>query len=81
VGRPLPRFEDLRFVRGAGRYTDDIAIEGQAFAVVLRSPHAHARITRVDTAAARACARRTRTRESCGSTRPRRARSPACWRC
>jgi carbon-monoxide dehydrogenase large subunit len=53
VGRPLPRFEDLRFVRGAGHYTDDISLEGQTFAVFVRSPHAHARIVRIDAAAAR----------------------------
>ena len=54
IGRSLPRFEDLRLVRGAGRYTDDIAVPGQAYAVFLRSPHAHAHIKRIDTAAARA---------------------------
>src|SRR5439155_15607613 len=44
IGRPLPRLEDLRLVRGQGRYTDDVSIAGQAFAVFVRSPHAHARI-------------------------------------
>ena len=44
IGRSLPRFEDFRFVRGEGRYTDDIATEGQVHAVFVRSPHAHARI-------------------------------------
>ena len=53
IGRSLPRFEDLRLVRGAGRYTDDIAVPGQAYAVFLRSPHAHARILRIDTSIAR----------------------------
>jgi carbon-monoxide dehydrogenase large subunit len=53
IGRPLPRFEDLRLVRGAGRYSDDISIERQAYAVFVRSPHAHAAIKRVDTSAAR----------------------------
>src|SRR3984893_7044623 len=53
IGRPLPRFEDLRFVRGAGRFTDDIALPGQAYAVFVRSPHAHARLVRVDAQAAR----------------------------
>jgi carbon-monoxide dehydrogenase large subunit len=52
IGRSLPRFEDLRLVRGAGRYTDDIALPGQVHAFFLRSPHAHARINRIDTAAA-----------------------------
>ena len=54
IGRSLPRFEDLRLVRGAGRYTDDIVVPGQACATFLRSPHAHARILRIDTSAARA---------------------------
>jgi carbon-monoxide dehydrogenase large subunit len=53
IGRSLPRFEDLRFVRGAGRYTDDIALPGQAYAVFVRSPHAHARIVGIDSAEAR----------------------------
>jgi carbon-monoxide dehydrogenase large subunit len=53
IGRPMPRFEDLRLVRGAGRYSDDIPMPGQAYAVFVRSPHAHAKIKRIDTAAAR----------------------------
>src|ERR1700732_3474925 len=48
IGRPLPRFEDLRFVRGAGRFTDDVALDGQAYAAFVRSPHAHARVVRID---------------------------------
>ncbi|MDB5534091.1 MAG: aldehyde oxidase and xanthine dehydrogenase molybdopterin binding, partial [Hyphomicrobiales bacterium] len=54
VGRSLPRFEDLRLVRGAGQYTDDISQPGQAYAVFLRSPHAHARIDGIDKARAKA---------------------------
>ena len=49
----MPRFEDLRLVRGAGRYTDDVSVEGQAFAVFVRTPHAHARIVSIDVSAAR----------------------------
>jgi carbon-monoxide dehydrogenase large subunit len=49
----MPRFEDFRLLRGAGRYSDDISIEGQAYAVFVRSPHAHAAIKRIDAAAAR----------------------------
>src|SRR5437762_2367315 len=52
IGRPLLRFEDLRLVRGVGRYTDDISVPGQAYAVFVRSPHAHAEIVALDTAAA-----------------------------
>jgi aerobic carbon-monoxide dehydrogenase large subunit len=54
IGRPLPRFEDLRLVRGAGRYTDDVSVPQQTFAVFVRAPHAHARVVAIDTSAARA---------------------------
>src|SRR6188472_3249717 len=53
IGRPMPRFEDLRLVRGAGQYSDDISVPGQAYAVFVRSPHAHAAIKRIETSAAR----------------------------
>ena len=49
----MPRFEDLRLVRGAGSYTDDVSIPGRAFAVFVRAPHAHASIASIDAAAAR----------------------------
>jgi aerobic carbon-monoxide dehydrogenase large subunit len=52
IGRPMPRFEDLRLLRGAGQYSDDVSMPGQAYAVFVRSPHAHARIKRIDGAAA-----------------------------
>jgi carbon-monoxide dehydrogenase large subunit len=54
IGRPLPRFEDLRLVRGTGRYTDDVAAEQQSYAVFVRAPHAHADIVSIETSAARA---------------------------
>jgi carbon-monoxide dehydrogenase large subunit len=50
----VPRFEDPRLLRGGGRYVDDIVLPGMAFGFVLRSPHAHARIRGIDTAAAKA---------------------------
>jgi carbon-monoxide dehydrogenase large subunit len=53
IGQPLRRKEDLRLLTGRGRYSDDLNLPGQAYAFVLRSPHAHARIGKVDTAAAR----------------------------
>jgi carbon-monoxide dehydrogenase large subunit len=53
IGRPMPRFEDLRLVRGDGRYSDDISMPDQVYAVFVRSPHAHAKIRRINTAAAR----------------------------
>jgi xanthine dehydrogenase molybdopterin-binding subunit B len=54
IGKPLRRKEDLRLLTGGGRYSDDVNLPGQAYAYVLRSPHAHARIRRIDTTAARA---------------------------
>jgi carbon-monoxide dehydrogenase large subunit len=54
IGQPLLRKEDLRLLRGRGRYSDDVNLPGQAYAAILRSPHAHARIRSIDTAAARA---------------------------
>lgn len=56
VGKPLPRLEDARLLRGRGRFTDDIHPEGLLEAHVLRSPHAHARIQGVDLTKARALA-------------------------
>ena len=52
IGQPVRRLEDLRLLTGAGRYTDDINLQRQAYAYFLRSPHAHARLTRIDTSAA-----------------------------
>jgi carbon-monoxide dehydrogenase large subunit len=52
IGQPVPRFEDPRLLRGEGRYLGDIDLPRQAYAVVLRSPHAHARIKGIDKAAA-----------------------------
>src|SRR5690242_8416241 len=54
IGQPVRRREDLRLLTGRGRYSDDINVPGQAYAVIVRSPHAHALIRRIDTAAARA---------------------------
>lgn len=54
VGQPARRVEDLRLVTGEGRYTDDIQPVGCTHAVLLRSPHAHARFSLGDLAAVRA---------------------------
>lgn len=54
VSQPVRRREDPRLVTGRGRFVDDLVVEGCAYAWPLRSPHAHARIRGVDTAAARA---------------------------
>jgi carbon-monoxide dehydrogenase large subunit/6-hydroxypseudooxynicotine dehydrogenase subunit gamma len=49
IGVPLKRLEDPRLLVGGGRYVDDLVRPGVAHAVVVRSPHAHARVGRVDT--------------------------------
>ena len=54
IGQPLRRREDLRLTTGKGRYVDDIKVPGAMHMAVLRSPHAHAIISRVDLAAASA---------------------------
>ncbi len=56
IGDAPKRREDLRFLTGKGCYLDDLAFPGVTHAIVLRSPHAHARILGLDTAAARATA-------------------------
>ena len=53
IGASVRRKEDLRFVQGAGKYTDDMNLDGQVHAYILRSPHAHATIRSIDTTAAR----------------------------
>lgn len=52
VGQPVIRREDPRLLTGRGRFTDDIAIDGLTCAMVLRSPHGHARIKSIDTSPA-----------------------------
>jgi carbon-monoxide dehydrogenase large subunit len=54
IGRSLTRFEDDRFLRGKGRFVDDIDVPGQLHAAVVRSPHGHAEIGGIDTEMARA---------------------------
>ena len=54
LSQPLRRIEDPRLLKGGGRYTDDIDLPGQGYGYVLRSPHAAATITGIDTAAAKA---------------------------
>jgi len=49
IGARVERKEDFRFITGKGNYTDDINRPGQAYAYFLRSPHAHARIKKIDT--------------------------------
>ena len=52
IGQSVPRFEDARLLRGQGKFLDDINLPNQVYAVFLRSPHAHARIRKIDTRAA-----------------------------
>ncbi len=52
VGQSILRKEDIRFVTGRGRYTDDLQLPNQCHAIFVRSPIAHARILGVDTSAA-----------------------------
>jgi carbon-monoxide dehydrogenase large subunit len=54
IGKPLRRVEDDRLLRGQGRYVADLDVPGTLTACFVRSPHAHARIGRVDAEAARA---------------------------
>jgi carbon-monoxide dehydrogenase large subunit len=54
IGQPVPRAEDPTLLTGRGRYTDDQALPGQAYAVMVRSPFAHGVIRGIDTGAARA---------------------------
>ncbi|MET0681412.1 MAG: xanthine dehydrogenase family protein molybdopterin-binding subunit, partial [Burkholderiales bacterium] len=44
IGQAVKRREDLRFITGAGQYTDDVALPAQTCAYFIRSPHAHAKI-------------------------------------
>ena len=53
TGQSLKRFEDPRLLRGEGSFVGDMTLPGMLHAVVVRSPHAHARILSIDTSAAR----------------------------
>ncbi len=54
IGKDVPRLEDPKLLAGRATYTDDVKLPGMLHAAVLRSPHPHARITRIDTSQARA---------------------------
>ncbi|HEU4804654.1 MAG TPA: xanthine dehydrogenase family protein molybdopterin-binding subunit, partial [Nitrobacter sp.] len=53
IGARALRKEDKRFITGKGRYVDDIRLHGMTYAAFVRSPHAHARVSAIDTAPAR----------------------------
>jgi carbon-monoxide dehydrogenase large subunit len=52
IGKSIKRREDPRFITGRGTYVDDVKLPGTTYAVFIRSPHAYARITKIDSAAA-----------------------------
>jgi len=54
IGQPVPRSEDPVLLRGEGHYADDVSLPGQAYAVMVRSGHAHGILREIDAAAARA---------------------------
>jgi carbon-monoxide dehydrogenase large subunit len=49
VGQSVRRLEDPRLIQGLGRYSDDVSLPHEAHAVLVRSPHAHARIRTIET--------------------------------
>src|SRR5258708_5234953 len=53
IGQAVPRKEDPTLLRGEGRYTDDLSMAGQAYAVMVRSRHAHGLIRSLDLTPAR----------------------------
>jgi carbon-monoxide dehydrogenase large subunit len=48
IGQPVRRVEDVRFLTGAGRFIDDAAFPGMLHCALVRSPHAHARIVKIE---------------------------------
>src|SRR5262245_795364 len=54
IGHSVKRLEDNRFIQGRGNYVDDIVLPNMLHMVIGRSPHAHAKITKIDTSAAQA---------------------------
>src|SRR5215471_12835722 len=54
IGKPIPRNEDARLVTGHGRFSADFKLDGETHAAMVRSPHPHARIVKIETSAARA---------------------------
>src|SRR3989441_1114161 len=52
-GKSIKRREDPRFITGRGQYVDDVKLPGMTYAAFVRSPHAHARLNKVDAVAAK----------------------------
>ncbi len=74
IGQPVRRKEDQRLLTGRGRFSDDFALPGQAYAAIVRSPYPHARIVRIDVAASGGDAGSAR------ASSPARIASPTGWR-
>src|SRR3989454_3804708 len=53
-GKSIKRREDPRFITGRGNYTDDLKLPGMTYATFVRSPHAHAKIRKIDVTRAKA---------------------------
>ncbi|MBM4439839.1 MAG: xanthine dehydrogenase family protein molybdopterin-binding subunit [Candidatus Rokubacteria bacterium] len=53
IGQSIKRFEDVRLVKGGGRYQSDVTVPNEAHVVIVRSTHAHAKIVTIDASAAR----------------------------
>ena len=60
IGAAVRRKEDIRFITGNGQYTDDVVRPGETRAVFVRSPHARAKIKKIDVSAAKTHAGRDR---------------------
>ncbi|MCC6775418.1 MAG: xanthine dehydrogenase family protein molybdopterin-binding subunit [Hyphomicrobiales bacterium] len=54
IGQAVRRVEDQRFLQGLGHYVDDVSLPGMCYGVTVLSPHAHARIKRIDVSKAKA---------------------------
>ncbi len=55
IGAPVRRVEDEKFLRGVGNFVDDIVMPGELHCVLVRSPHAHAIVRKIDSGLAAAC--------------------------
>ena len=75
IGARVARKEDKRFITGRGRYTDDMSVPGMCYAAFVRSPHAHAKIGKIDVVRGARHARRHRRADRRGARR-RRHRQP-----
>ena len=65
------RREDDALITGKGRFTDDVSVEGQAYAAFVRSPVGHANLHKIDAAAARPSRSRARSLSHCSLSRIR----------